>query len=319
MRDRFTEFEVKRNSNGIGNAMQLPTDNQELRESDVICAIASLWMPLWNTHKPEYRYGFGTPLAYQINRRDETATIMSELVVGVSRPLIMPIIFTVQDFSLVKLLSGKERDDFIKANGSTGHWGLAVADLTPQNTIRIIHLDSSPETIDKADIEEAARNIVRHSGWCGRTLDDSGAPRAVPFDGSLKFEANVWRTSLVQTDLTMCGIFVILKSWCRMLGIPIFVNKDRRAPRRKTWRDSEREFRRDARRMINLALVGYMDSTTFQAFANCYGVTGTMQEFGSTEERVLEVDMMRVTEEELENFISEFLGADQGRDKGYMF
>ena len=67
--------------------------------------------------------------------------------------------------------------------------------------------------------------------------------------------------------INACGIFTILNAWSVMLGIPLLGELQR--PNHRDHND--REFLDRALEIVNLALAGFMDSRTIQAFLNVYG------------------------------------------------
>ncbi|CAF9922173.1 hypothetical protein IMSHALPRED_005603 [Imshaugia aleurites] len=65
-----------------------------------------------------------------------------------------------------------------------------------------------------------------------------------------------------------CGFFVILNAWAVMLEIPIF-----RGEGRRKGCGHHNTFIKTGLKIVNLALAGFMDSRTIQAFMNSFGLS----------------------------------------------
>lgn len=149
--------------------------------------------------------------------------------------------------------------------GQIGHYVLAVAQVTDRGPIKIKLMDSSPGIIAKQHIHAAIAGVVMYSGWLGKNGTNP---------------LMVWPTIEV-TDIFVpkqeisnsCGLHVVLNAWAEMLNISI--NDQRYRVNAFEDRDAETkesaDFLRQTIEIINLALLGHMDTETILAFMISYG------------------------------------------------
>lgn len=145
---------------------------------------------------------------------------------------------------------------------AVAHYVLGVADLDPKtraaNDISMEVYDSTPGYMTPSRITGVARDTMERSGWLRSPLDKDHM--------RLNFTQMVqWPEAPSQPKGHTCGFYVILNAWAVMLGIPIHPGRRRRG------QHSNNAFETLGREIINLALAGFMDSRTIQAFLNAYG------------------------------------------------
>ena len=167
-----------------------------------------------------------------------------------------------------------------------------------------------------ANLPSVNRDLVTNSGWLG--VDIYGNPLAV--QPNFVLEEN--QTVPDQQGINTCGLYVILTAWAQMLNIPITnsLTKDEKVRRRanRNWR-SYKQFHTTAIEIINLALAGYMDSETVQAFFNVYGYSDKRlhEEAGRpAAEQLRRVHAVRMTATTLGDAIEDEQVLDQVRAAG---
>ena len=147
-----------------------------------------------------------------------------------------------------------------------GHLLLAVATKDPVNEKKITVLirDSCPGFVDPQVIGEAYKGLVTYSGWMG--VDKQGNPQPAEPEFVSEVVEDVPHQPVGGGNT--CGLYTILNAWAYMLNIPIHTSEaHHRRPRCGTFKD----FHKDLREIIDLAMGGFMDSETVQAFMNVYG------------------------------------------------
>lgn len=227
-------------------------ESNALDDEDVGYAIASVWAGLRNSGT---YFGFGTPNTFRVYSKPPGRDAAASPAVGGPNPLIM------------LLLSGNsltlQDDEF----GGIGHFVLAIAEMDGPsgNDVKIYIVNSAPGLKFQDDPETAARCIVRYSGWMGVNV------YGVPLNKTPNFTARSTPQVPHQKEINNCGVHVILNAWAVMLRIPIEASPERRPT---TWRGhatSDSEFYRLGKEIMNLAVHGFMDSTTIQAFMMVFG------------------------------------------------
>ncbi|MCJ1404526.1 hypothetical protein MMC11_007752 [Xylographa trunciseda] len=227
-----------------------------LDDGQILLSIASVWAPLWEIH---HRMAFGSEETYS-SRTQEHAEILQQWVAGDREiPFLIPLRGHGYTFNLG---NDYHEESFTDKDGPVGHWVLAVAQMDSYHEDQVnIYLLNSAKASSSANLSkifEAAENVVRYNGWLG--LLSTNKPR--PFSGSFqRYPISV----PLQTSHKTCGLHVILSAWALLLRIPMvpsdmlrgFVSMD--------------AFYEDARRVVNCALAGKMDTRTIQALLNTYG------------------------------------------------
>lgn len=149
--------------------------------------------------------------------------------------------------------------------GQIGHYVLAVAQATDRGPIKVKLMDSSPGIIAKQHIHAAIAGVVMYSGWLGKNGTNP---------------LMVWPTIEVtnifvpkQEISNACGLNVVLNAWAEMLNISINDQRYRVKPCKDKDAETEEsaDFLRQTIEIINLAILGHMDTETILAFMISYG------------------------------------------------
>lgn len=274
--------DAARNSNKPASYTLSTVESNALDDSDVVYTIASVWAGLRNSG---CHFGFGTPDTFQWYRDPANGTLPGSTAVGGPYPLIIPLIFgdaleTQRDQDraveeIQRLNKGREWNERVRPSrnseiGGIGHFILAVArrgvrGAHSTNEVTIFAMDSAPGSISQFDYTAVAQNIVRYSGWMGVNMH--GVP--------LRVEPTFRRLSVqavpLQREQNNCGFHAILNAWAVMLRVPVHSGEERRLT---AWRGhvaGDSDFYRVGKQIMNLAVQGFMDSRTIQAFMMVFG------------------------------------------------
>ena len=239
-------------------------------DDSVVHAIACLWEGLRHAG---VTFGFGTANSFRFNRTPESMEL-EHTGVHVQRPLIMPLLFHTADDPEDNndgLPSGKGKG---KGNGNgkgrdvrptfrkamdLGHFVLVTAERNDRGQVQIIVRNSSLRHIGRAQSARTARDFVTYSGWMGVDGDGNQLPANPDFAPVAHPQVPAQRCG------NTCGLHVVLNAWTYMLGIPIRTE-------REIMRDHTHfRFHGMALEIINLALAGFMDSSTIQALLIVWG------------------------------------------------
>ncbi|KAL8790064.1 MAG: hypothetical protein Q9213_000766 [Squamulea squamosa] len=162
--------------------------------------------------------------------------------------------------------------------GRNGHTILAVAQLVAKDEangdqVRMIVMDSYPGYKPTERIENNVVKTIRRIGWL--RMDKDGNQSENRDNPPRVIEKKQLRVPY-QVSVNSCGIHTILNAWRYMLELPELNRNVRLHGKQylteKQADEEESEFIEGALRMINLALAGYMDLLTIQAFFNYYGL-----------------------------------------------
>ena len=257
-----------------------------LADYEVVLAIASIWEGLKRLYRPHFDFAYAGMDVFSPGGDLEKIG-----AVGGWHRFIMPL--------FISSVGSKELDK--QGHGRTinkvGHLLLCVAELVdvdetrerPAMTVRLEILDSSPGTVSQEDILREAKSKIEKSRWLGR----KGVQRDVEYN--LTF-----REVPRQVGINTCGLYTILNAWAYMLGIPIHEGRFRRGRDEKTLNDNvDLDFLRQGLEIVNLALEGFMDSATIQAFFHNYGYS-VEQRFGDSARAVVKVYAIGMNLEKLE-------------------
>ena len=177
---------------------------------------------------------------------------------------------------------GKEEKAKASTNQSSsdlGHLLLAVAEKHPSKakTVHIEIRDSLNKFQDPHEIRDRARELAEI--WLGGAVETSFADIAVP----------------QQTEKSnACGFHVILNAWAVMLGIPLHQGECRRK-----GCGHHKTFIKTGLKIVNLALAGFMDSRTIQAFMNVFGVSEEQDSSAAEDPARPRVDAVKMDEKRL--------------------
>lgn len=197
------------------------------------------------------------------------------------------ILFAVADHMTLKLCRGKTNTGIVNPNstlgpntfiipldfgadrvGQTGHHLLAVAQVNERGSTKVRLMDSSPGRIAKQHIQAAIAGVVMYSGWLGK--DGEGPLMVWP---AIEFtDVCVPEQELVNA----CGLNVILNAWAEILNISINNQRYRVKPCEDQYEEAEEsaDFLRQTIEIINLTMLGHMDTETILAFMISYGYAG---------------------------------------------
>ncbi|MCJ1269386.1 hypothetical protein MMC22_009278 [Lobaria immixta] len=130
--------------------------------------------------------------------------------------------------------------------GGIGHFMSAVAERLDNNNVKLLFMDSLPDYIPKGIIRRTARNIVRYSDW----MTDEPS-----------FVSEDWLSVIRQQGENTCGLHTIFNAWAYALKIEL-----------KDTAELTTEFYDQARRFINLCLMGSVDMIGVKAFFHQFGL-----------------------------------------------
>ena len=235
----------------------------------VVRAIASFWAPIG---RPT---AFGQEDVFK-NRTRDAQRKTRQVVCGQScDTLLMPLCFQ----------QGREKppedndesaeedqdQDLGAQSREIGHFVLAIAtrkdpDDQGRRSIEIKIYDSRPGSVEEDDIKEAARRVVKYSGWLGMSADQPPSiwlqtPHFDPDPVIVTGYPNQGDQSL------HCGLYVVLRAWAQLLKIEVTRFRTLRLPAGKTLAD----FHNEGMEIVSLASTGRMDSRTVQAYMRYYG------------------------------------------------
>ena len=154
---------------------------------------------------------------------------------------------------------GEEVEDEEDEDDEVGHLLLAVAHIVGKpREIQLAIYDSSEIEVAMSHRHtlHRARDLIKRAQW-----PSPNAETALKYRNSIYYKVPQQR---VETNT--CGLYTILNAWALMLGIPI--------QHQNLWRPGEsahEQFVKAGLEVINLALAGFMDSRTIQAFMNVHG------------------------------------------------
>ncbi|KAI4099244.1 MAG: hypothetical protein L6R37_006046 [Teloschistes peruensis] len=171
---------------------------------------------------------------------------------------------------------GKEKTGTMKP---VGHTVFAVAHRRADGTIETRLMDSWPGYWDSShnstgrNPHNTVRKLVERSGWLAQ--DRKGYPQPLPT--APQFEEVNMRVPQHGSGENSCRIHAILNAWRYMLELPELDNTQRL--HHETYSsidrdDLEESFMNEALLLINLAIAGYMDYLTIQAFMVFHGFCG---------------------------------------------
>ena len=163
---------------------------------------------------------------------------------------------------------GKRKEFIIPIlNESAKHLFLAIVTLVDTDVnkkqksgrcrVSLIIMDSRPNTISRHEMWAQSMALIHSSGWLGgkkirpRPHCDLSTVTFLPVPH--------------QEGIDACGFYVILNAWAKLLGIIIHDKPNRRGS------TTANAFLSQGLRIVNLALAGFMDARTIQAFMNAHG------------------------------------------------
>ncbi|KAG6986716.1 hypothetical protein G7Y79_00073g098150 [Physcia stellaris] len=264
----YRGLEHERAQQPRGDALRLDA-TRGITDDVVVRAIASFWAA---KGRPT---AFGQEDVFK-NRTRDAQRKTRQVVCGQSRKtLLMPLCFQ----------QGREKppedndesaeedqdQDLGAQSREIGHFVLAIATRKDskdrsRKPIEIKIYDSRPGSVEEDDIKEAARRVVKYSGWLGMSADQPPriwlqTPHFDPDPVIVTGYPNQGGQSL------HCGLYVVLRAWAHLLDIEVTSFRSLRLPTGKTLAD----FHKEGMEIVSLALTGRMDSRTVQAYMRYYG------------------------------------------------
>lgn len=229
-------------------------DSSNMADYEVILGIAPIWESLKRLRRADFDFTYaGMDIFSPGGKQEEVGAVG-----GWSR-FIMPLFFSsTTSEALEDQVKGQERIH------PAGHLLLCVAELVDARpmTVQLRIFDSRRGTVTEEQIALSAERIINRSRWLG-----SAGPLI-----QVLYRPCIWNRVPQQVGINTCGLHVIFNAWATMLGIPIHTEILRRGRSREEENDAtDQRFLAQGLEIVNLALEGFMDSTTIQAFFNVYG------------------------------------------------
>lgn len=230
-------------------------DADLLSDEEAHMAIASVWEGL---RQAGFLFAFGTIATNRGNRTADMQIDGTEAVLG-PEPMIIPLFFGVE-MPLKKRPKRKARKGKGKEMEPIGHHVLAfvLRSQSSDDAAWANIFDSAPGHVRREEMMRAVNGLVRYTGWMG--IDADGRP--LPVTPLITFTS---QTTPHQESALSCGFYLVLNAWAVMLGISIHPGRRRRI------QTHVQRFFNEGVKIMNLALNGFMDSSTIQAFMIVHG------------------------------------------------
>ena len=253
--------------------------SSNMADYDVVMGIAPVWEGLKRLGRAEFDFAYaGMDVLVPGGSQQGVG------VVGGRSRFIMPLFL-----SSIRAEALEDQGKGKKKIQQVGHLVLCVVELVDDHpmTVQVQIADSSPRTVHPHEVAREALEMVRDSGWLGV----GGSVTGVKFRTCLRIPVPH------QVGINTCGLHVILNAWAIMLGIPIHRGPLRREPSGENENDAtDHNFLRQGLEIVNLALEGFMDSATIQAFFNVYGYS-VEQRFGDPARAVIPVNTVGMNQD----------------------
>lgn len=299
------------------------TDAAFLTIDEVWVAIGSFWEGLRSgTPRTSLDAYAGMDVFYPPNVYDYPSEAKS--TAGWGKRFFMPIIFAADKdttlhaskapshkFSATKDIKGKGKAVPVEENergeeeerDEVGHLLLAVAQIVGEPDEIQLHIYDSSEkeaAIRHAHISQRARALIKKANWPSPNIETA-----------LKYRRDIFnKVPQQQVKTNTCGLYTILNAWALMLGIPV--------QHQHLWRPergAHEQFVRVGLEIVNLALAGFMNSRTVQAFMNVHGYSQKQSPINIAE-RVIPVDAAAMQQTRLERKLQSQRHVDLGISDG---
>lgn len=258
--------------------------SSELADYEVVLGIAPIWEGLKRLQRVDINFTFAGMDVFSPGGEQEGYGAVG----GWSR-FIMPLFLSpIDDEALAKHQLANQEKGRNKFQG-VGHLLLCVAELVNSQamTVQVEILDSCVDPANLQRIKQIIPTMIERSGWLA---GGSGIQPVYRYN-----EKPVPR----QVGGNTCGLYVILNAWATMLGVPIHPYWQRRRRfEHYEGNDTDDAFLATGLRIVNLALQGFMDSATIQAFFNVFGYS-VEQRFGDPTRSVVAVNAVGMNHEKL--------------------
>jgi len=295
-RQRSGPFKKGKEPHQIDRYWDLDIDN-------VLLAIASIWDGL---RRRGVIYAFAGVDVFE-PEVVSFGELSGEGVVGGPRNFLMPLLIPPNSSAQRSTLNywnknkGKAQNSKDGAAGpAVGHIVLAVAERLSvnNNTVTIDILDSRIGTVPSKIVDYKAAELATRFGWSGYRRSQYSAR---PFNEWPRDELPRIRRQLVPQQpaaSNACGLYTIMYAWAVMLEVPL-LHRQRRHGRR-----SNEEFMELGQELVNLALAGFMDSRTIQAFFNVFGFSEQQDAANQEHDVRMRVDAVRMNHEKFQAELS---------------
>ena len=253
-------------------ASQIPYSSN-LNDDEVVLAIASIWEGLKRLGRAEYDFAYAGMDVFGPGGGQQKIG-----AVGGRGRFIMPLLISSTGPEAPENPGkGKEKIDEV------GHLLLCVAEVVDEDplTVQVTVFNSIPSTGSRRDFVRAVLTTIDRSDWLGVAVDRRQFRKFLPVPVPQ------------QVGFNTCGLHVIFNAWATMLGIPIHDGEVRRG-----WpsKNENKRFLRQGLEIVNLALEGFMDSATIQAFFNVHSYS-VEQQFGDPAHAVISVNAVGMNHE----------------------
>ena len=268
--NKALKMKYPRTTEDTSKSASIIPNSSEMAEEDVVLAIAPIWEGLKRLGRPYFDFTYaGTDVFTTIGQQRVGA------VGGWSR-FIMPLFFTGEGKALESGGKGKEKFEQLR------HALLVVAELVDDHpmTVQLQMYDSGTDQDLRQIAVLQAKQIINRSGWLGTNQ----------FTAPIVYKNTTFRTVPRQVGFKTMGLHVIMNAWAYMLDIPVEGSHFRRGRTEKDRFDpQDLSFLKQGLEIVNLALEGFMDSDTIQAFFNVHGYCAE-QRFGDPARAVIPVN-----------------------------
>lgn len=260
---RLAAHNEDRDAAGHGHGYHQIASASGMTLDDVLIAVATFWEPLRN-QGTGFAFAGASVIDQYLQQMAANGLVPDLGVVGEGNVFIMPLWFppdledTEKRFKENHEIKNKGQNAKAKAKKGNsialGHLLLGVAekDSGQSKKVNIKIFDSRPITLERDLIRKRATELA--CAWLGPAVKTEFDFRTVPQQ---------------QENSNACGLHVILNAWAIMLGIGLITQRVR--PREGC--EQHPGFLENGLAIVNLALAGFMDSRTIQAFLNYYGHT----------------------------------------------
>lgn len=248
--------------------------SSNMADDEVVLGIAPIWEGLQRLRRADVDFTYAGMDTFSPGYEEQVIGAVGRL----SR-FIMPLYFAPPT---TKALEDQGKGE--KKIDSVGHLLLCVAELVNSQpmVVQLQIFDSCPGIVNIQQIVIRVRSIIHDSGWLGVNAD--GTPI------TLVCRPCILKRIPRQVGFNTCGLHVIFNAWATMLDIPINPNYLRRGRSSADENDFiDQGFLARGLEIVNLALGGFMDSATIQAFFNAYGYS-VEQRFGDPARSVIPVN-----------------------------
>ena len=255
-------------------------NSSNMADYEVVLGIAPIWEGLKRLGLPEYDFTYAGLDVFAPGGQSGLGAI------GRYTRFIIPLFL-----SSTKAEELEDQGEGKAKVRDVGHLLLCVAELVDIHPMAVqIHVfDSRVGTVHPSQIAQATKAIIRRSRWLG----------AIGPEVPVVYRSYRWTRVPDQVGANTCGLHVIFNAWATMLGIPIHPSQLRRSPSRENADfATDKRFLELGLKIVNLALEGFMDSTTIQAFFNVFGYS-VEQRFGDSARAVVSVNAIGMNQEKL--------------------